>query len=169
MKIFILALSIAWLVITVSPCSADGRKAKNHKVRITGSVVARKFSAANLAIVTDSPTQEILIVRITQKRKKPSLPIYLKMLVKRSPTDPLLPKEVYDSKQEWVFALERENKCDATIEYLDSTLAEVKLGTAKPLQQLVPTLGAEKEKLPKNVILSCYILDLEVKNAVTSK
>ena len=87
---------------------------------------------------------EILVIRVEKSIAGRESSKYLKVVYEHLHGQPNLPKEIYDGRSSWRFALTKASTDD------DSC--------SGPLTQITRTVGAQEEPLPNDVSIPCYVL-----------
>lgn len=143
-------------VVTVSAISFAGMRPR--KLKTAGTVVAYDLPISGLAMLTSVPMEQFLIVRIDRPINRKQEARYIKVSYRRWFNEPELPTGVLDGRSKWRFAVTRDRSCDGPVRELRSIKSKTKDGKEVILQRLRQTSGAEKEELPDDRILPCYLL-----------
>jgi hypothetical protein len=150
------ALMTVVLIMLQDPGGLVHRANKESMLTIVGPVIAYERSVTRLAQLTFVPNTEVLIVRVDKLIKGQEQAHYLKVVYSYGTDEPSLTKEVFDSKRQWRFILERDRSCDSSAGQMKAVKSQTKEGEEIILSGL--KFIGETEGLADDTHLPCYVL-----------
>lgn len=158
MRSLLSRFTLGTILTVVTVATISDAEMRPRKEKAVGTVIAYDVPISGLAMLTSVPMEQLLIVRIDRPMNRNQETRYIKVAYRRWFNEPELPTGVLDGRGKWRFAVTRDRSCDGSVGELRSIKSKTEDGKEVILQRLRQTSGAEKEELPDDRILPCYLL-----------